>query len=270
MFSRALAAPRGRCRPAVRLALEVAVGIAVYLPCWRWRAGDAFAELKTFRRRREARLASPSSRRHEDGPLLGRGGLALGASGCGARETLAPQPKAAAASKSPFAGHELRGPLTAADFALRDQHGRLIRLSAQRGKLVLITFLYTHCTDICPLIADQLNQALREMYHQRSSVRVLAVSVDPVGDTPPAVRAYVREHRLLPEFHYLTGTRAQLAKVWQAYNVLVLQRNPESVGHSGYIYLLDRSGKPRVFYGAKATPDQVAHDLRALLRSAAR
>ncbi len=193
--------------------------------------------------------------------------LALGASACGAGEALAPQPKAAAASKSPFRGHELKDPVSAADFALHDQHGRLVRLSAQRGKLVLVTFLYTHCTDICPLIADHLNAALGRMSHQRSAVRVLAVSVDPVGDTPKAVHSYVSEHHLLPEFHYLTGTRVELAKVWQSYNVLVLNRNPESVGHSGYIFLLDRSGKARVFYGAKATPDQVAHDLRALLRS---
>lgn len=170
--------------------------------------------------------------------------LALGASACGAGEALAPQPKAAAASKSPFRGHELHDPVSAADFALRDQHGRLVRLSAQRGKLVLVTFLYTHCTDICPLIADHLNAALGRMSHQRSSVRVLAISVDPVGDTPKAVHSYVAEHHLLPEFHYLTGTRAELAKVWQSYNVLVLNRNPESVGHSGYIFLLDRSGRP--------------------------
>jgi protein SCO1/2 len=194
--------------------------------------------------------------------------LALGASGCGSSGTLEPQPKAAASPKTPFAGHRLSGPGAAANFALRDQHGRLIRLSALRGKLVLVTFLYTHCTDICPLIAGQLNLALREMYHQRTSVRVLAVSVDPLGDTPSAVRRYVREHHLLPEFHYLVGKPAQLARIWQAYNVAVLQRNPESVGHSGYIYLLDRRGKPRVFYSAKVTAAQVAHDLRLLLRSA--
>jgi protein SCO1/2 len=194
--------------------------------------------------------------------------LALGTSACGGSETLAPQPKAAAASKSPFQGHELHGPVTAADFALRDQHGRLVRLSDQRGKLVLVTFVYTHCTDICPVIANQLNQALRELYHQQTSVRILAVSVDPKGDTPRAVRKFVRNHHLLPEFHYLVGRPAQLAKVWQAYNVQVLQRNPESVGHSGYIYLLDRRGKPRIFYSATATAEQVAHDLRVLLRSA--
>ena len=194
--------------------------------------------------------------------------FALGASACGASETLTPQPKAAAASKSPFAGHELHGLLDRTDFSLHDQHGKVIRLSAQRGKLVLVTFLYTHCTDICPLIADHLNAAIGQMFHQRSAVRVLAVSVDPAGDTRKAVRKYVAEHRLFPEFHYLTGTRAQLERVWQAYNVLVLNRNPESVGHSGYIFLLDRSGKPRVFYGARATADQVGHDLRVLIRSA--
>jgi protein SCO1/2 len=200
--------------------------------------------------------------------LAATSALALGVSACGGSEALAPQPKAAAAAKSAFEGHELHGPVTAADFALRDQHGQLVRLSAQRGKLVLVTFLYTHCTDICPVIANQLNQALRELYHQRTSVRILAVSVDPKGDTPRAVRKFVRDHRLLPEFHYLVGRPAQLARVWQAYNVQVLQRNPESVGHSGYIYLLDRRGKPRVFYSATATAQQVAHDLRLLLRSA--
>lgn len=200
--------------------------------------------------------------------LAATSALALGVSACGGSEALAPQPKAAAAAKSAFEGHELHGPVTAADFALRDQHGQLVRLSAQRGKLVLVTFLYTHCTDICPVIANQLNQALRELYHQRTSVRILAVSVDPKGDTPRAVRKFVRDHRLLPEFHYLVGRPAQLARVWQAYNVQVLQRNPESVGHSGYIYLLDRRGKPRVFYSATATGQQVAHDLRLLLRSA--
>jgi len=194
--------------------------------------------------------------------------VAVAVSGCEDHTTLAqPKAKAAADRKSPFAGHALSGPASSTDFALRDQHGHLTRLSAQRGRLVLITFLYTHCTDICPLIANQLNQALREMYHQRSSVTVLAVSVDPVGDTPRAVRAYAREHRLLPEFHYLVGSRAELARVWQDYNVLVLQRNLESVGHSGYIYLLDRMGKPRVFYSAKATAGQVAHDLRLLMRA---
>jgi protein SCO1/2 len=193
--------------------------------------------------------------------------LAFAAAGCGSGGLISPQQKAVAAAKSPFAGHALSGPGSAENFALRDQDGRLIRLSDQRGKLVLVTFLYTHCTDICPIIANQLNEALREMYHQRSSVRVLAVSVDPVHDTPRAVRAYVREHHLLPEFHYLIGTPAQLGRIWQAYNVLVLQRNVDSVGHSGYIYLLDRRGKPRVFYSAKATAPQVAHDLRLLLRS---
>ena len=193
--------------------------------------------------------------------------LAVGASGCGSGGSLAPQPKAAAAPKSPFAGHALSGPASAADFTLRDQQGRLVRLSAQRGKLVLVTFLYTHCTDICPLIANQLNQALRELYHQRSSVRVLAVSVDPVGDTARAVRVYVREHRLLPEFHFLTGTRAQLAKVWQAYNVSILQRNPESVGHSGYIYLMDRSGKYLGFFPPGTPPERMADEIRPLLKT---
>jgi protein SCO1/2 len=153
----------------------------------------------------------------------------------------------------------------ASDFALRDEHGALVRLSAQRGRLVLLAFLYTHCTDMCPLVAQRLDRAVRSLGHRASAVRVLAVSVDPTGDTPAAVRRYLREHRLAAEFHWLIGTRRQLAPVWQGYDVLVEPHSEEKIAHGAPIVLLDRRGRPRVFYPSTVRSAAVAHDLRLLL-----
>jgi protein SCO1/2 len=127
-----------------------------------------------------------------------------------------------------------------------------------------VTFLYTQCRDVCPLIAGRLNEALRRLGAARRRVRVLAVSVDPKGDTPAAVRRFVRVHHLLPQFRYLTGTRAQLAPVWHAYYV-----SPQPVGggvslHSAYELLIDPTGRPRLSYDARVKAEDVVHDLRLL------
>ena len=104
--------------------------------------------------------------------------------GCGSSAKKAEvQPPA----KKTFSGGELTPPKQAPPLALRDADGRAVSLAAQRGKLVLVTFLYTHCPDVCPLIASNLNAAVRALGAKRSDVRVLAVSVDPKGDTPGAV-----------------------------------------------------------------------------------
>jgi len=183
--------------------------------------------------------------------------LCLGAAACGGGGSKA----SGQAQVWRFAGARWPGGTKAADFALRDQEGRIVRLSAQRGRFVIVTFLYTRCPDVCPLIAGQLNEALRELGPRRRGVRVLAVSVDPQGDTPAAVRGFARVHRLLPQFRYLIGTRAQLARVWRAYYV-----SPQPVGrgaslHSAYELLIDRSGRPRLSYDAHVKAQDVVHDL---------
>jgi protein SCO1/2 len=163
-----------------------------------------------------------------------------------------------------FEGTSIPAGAPAQDFALRDQNGHRIRLSDQRGRFVLLAFLYTSCTDICPLIAKQMDSALRSLGPRASSVRVLAVSVDPVGDTPAQVRRYVKRLRLGPDFHFLLGTKAELAPVWQGYNIAVEARAAKVV-HAAPVYLIDRSGRPRLLYAPPQRPGAFAHDLRALL-----
>ena len=163
-----------------------------------------------------------------------------------------------------FAGGELSPPRATPDFTLRDQSGQEVSMAGQRGKFVLLTFLYTHCPDVCPLITQNLNEGLRMLGPEREDVRVLAVSVDPKGDTPKSVRAYAKQHHLLPEFYYLTGSRAELTEVWRKYDVAAVASDPELVDHTAYTMLVDPSGKGRVIYDASVKAADVVHDIRAL------
>jgi len=164
-----------------------------------------------------------------------------------------------------FAGGELDPPQPTPDFTLTDQAGQKVSMADQRGKLVLLTFLYTNCPDVCPLITQNLNQALQMLGTERDDVRVLAVSVDPEGDTPKSVDEYAKAHHLLPEFHYLIGSRDELTKVWKAYDVAAVASDPELVDHTAYTMLVDQSGEGRVIYDSQVKAKDVVHDVRALL-----
>jgi protein SCO1/2 len=191
--------------------------------------------------------------------------------GCGAaedgRRSGSPASTAAAATTSSrLRGTVLTSNAAAYPFALRDQNGTLVRTTALRGRLVLVAFLYTSCRDVCPIIAGYLNAALKSLGPRAERVRVLAVSVDPQGDTPQTVRRYFREHRLVPQFHWLLGTREQLAPIWQGYNIQVEARSIEEVTHSAPVLLFDGGFHPRVSFAFPPNGmDTISHDLRVLL-----
>jgi protein SCO1/2 len=161
-------------------------------------------------------------------------------------------------------GTELSPPSAAPSFTLEDQSGRAVSLAAQRGHYVVVTFLYTHCPDVCPVIAGNLNRALATPVARRAGLRVLAVSVDPKRDTPRAVRRYVRVHRLLPAFRYLTGSQAQLERVWKAYHVAAQPGPKNTVTHSTFELLVDPQGRERVAYDSTIKTADVVHDLARL------
>jgi protein SCO1/2 len=166
---------------------------------------------------------------------------------------------------SPFLGVRIPAK-TAPPIALHDDRGRPVTLASLRGNYVLVTFIYTHCPDVCPLIASNLNAALRIVGAKAHHVSVIAVSVDPKGDTAAAVRAYAKRMHLVPRFHYLIGTRAQLHPVWSAYQVEAVAGKAAVVDHIAYTALVDPQGKERVVYGGQVRAADVVHDLRVLIR----
>jgi protein SCO1/2 len=173
---------------------------------------------------------------------------------------------AIAAARAPkFVGPTIAHPALAPGFALRDQRGHTVSLSGQRGKVVMVTFLYTHCPDACPLTALHIETALDSLGPRRNAVSVLAVTVDPKGDTPASVRAFVRTHGLRLPFHYLTGPPSALERIWRLYNVSAVRPGAADPDHTLYVLLLDRTGRTRVLFDSLAKPAAMTHDLRLLL-----
>jgi protein SCO1/2 len=150
----------------------------------------------------------------------------------------------------------------AAQFRLADGRGGVIDTRTLRGRPYAVTFLYTQCPDVCPTIAADLSQALADA----PGAAAVAVSVDPRGDTPAAVRAFARVHRLPATFRYGIGDRRALEPVWRDYFVSSQLGDPKTSTHTASVWLVDARGRLRGVYpgGAPIAPADVAHDLRAL------
>jgi protein SCO1/2 len=179
-------------------------------------------------------------------------------------------PGNATASKSArFEGLALSPPRLAPPLnTLRNYNGARFDLAAHRGEAVFVTFLYSHCPDVCPLIAANLHNAYAAMTPGlRRRVAIVAVSVDPHGDTAGAVAAFVRQHELTGEASYLIGSASQLVPVWRAWNVGSERdvSRPDLVNHSALIYGIGAGGKLTTIYPANFTPSQVVHDASILL-----
>ena len=153
--------------------------------------------------------------------------------------------------------------MAAPDFTLLDQDGKPVSVSALRGRVVAITFLDSHCKQLCPLEADQLGQVQRSL-GAGAHLSVLVVSVAPATDTPSSERAFAATHRWSGDWHWLIGTPDQLAAVWKAYSIAV-QNTTDNILHSSVLYLVDRDGFERAGWAAGLEPNLVTHDVRLLL-----
>ena len=197
------------------------------------------------------------------------GGVALLVAGGSSSKQQLPA-GATSAQVSRFDGALLQPTKTAPPLAtLHNYQGTSVNLASYRGKAVFVTFLYTHCPDVCPLIASQLHNALSQLGPRASKVQLIAVSVDPRGDKPAAVATFLREHELTGQMQYLIGSAGELAPVWKAWGV-GSQRdvgNPEFVNHSALIYGISASGRLTTVYTAELTPSEVVHDVPGLLSS---
>lgn len=175
----------------------------------------------------------------------------------------------AATGTTGFEGGIISPRRTAPALSLKDIDGRRVDIRDLRGHPVLVTFVYSHCPDVCPLIMSNLRIVRHDAGALGKQMRVIAVSVDPKGDTPTAVRAFLKARRVQGFVSYLIGSRAQLEPVWSAWQVAqrVPKGNPELVEHSALIYGITASGQLATAYPVGFKPDAIARDLPLLARS---
>ena len=176
-------------------------------------------------------------------------------------------------------------------FELTNQHGETVALSARLGAVVAVTFLYTECPDICPVIASHMREMRRLLGEDAAEVEIVAISVDPDRDSVEAAHDYSRRWDMLEGWDFLVGDEAELRPVWRAYYVApsidptpadgaataapkhtsgtdALARDiaaAYTVSHAGPVYLVDRGGGMRSLFTLPFEPTDVVHDVRVLL-----
>lgn len=199
--------------------------------------------------------------------LAASGALAYAAIGGGGGE----EPAAIVEEQSgPFRGGQLPPELVGAPapaFRHADTGGGTVGTADLAGRPYAVTFLYTDCPDVCPLVGQELREALELLGPRADDVAVLAVSVDPESDTPAAVRAWLEAHELPRNFHYLVGSQEQLAPTWEAYFAAPQPGGDPDSAHTASIWLVDADGRLRTKFsaGAPVPPADIAHDFELLL-----
>jgi protein SCO1 len=147
-------------------------------------------------------------------------------------------------------------------WTLTDQDGRPTRVGEPASGPAIVTFLYTHCQDSCPVTASTVRGAMDQLGHD---VPAYAISVDPANDTPASARAFLSRNHLTGRMRFLLRPDTTLQQVWTTFGIRPQERGLE---HTAYVVLLDASGRQRIgFPFDKLTPEGLAHDLRRLSQS---
>ena len=136
----------------------------------------------------------------------------------------------------------------APDFTLTDQKGQALSLTSFRGRAVVLEFMDSHCTDICPIVSQEFVDAYHDLGAEGWRVAFLAVNVNQYHAGVADMAAYSREHQLntIPTWHFFTGSTGALRAVWQAYHVDVEAPNPNAdIIHTSVVYFIDPQGRMR-------------------------
>lgn len=175
------------------------------------------------------------------------------------------------AQSAPFTWPAKQRP--APNFELTNQAGDPISLSAYRGRPVILTFIDPLCRNLCPLAAQVLNQADRQLPASQRPV-IIAVSVDIYADTRADLYEDFSRWRLVPQWQWAVGKRAQLASVWRNYKIGVSVLTKQIAGttiheisHDEVAYVIDPNGYERALFVWPYYPQDVEQTLRALSRS---
>jgi protein SCO1/2 len=161
----------------------------------------------------------------------------------------------------------------APEIALTASDGSEFRLSQERGHVVVLTFGYTYCPDVCPAILGKLAQARAQLGVPASRVRVVLVTLDPVRDTPDRLRTHL--DRFDTTFIGVTGTPEAVTRVQRAYGIVAHRDGAQGsdgfpVNHSAPMYVIDHDGRLRLLFTVATPVTDMAHDLALLSKAAER
>lgn len=157
----------------------------------------------------------------------------------------------------------------AAPFTLVNQDGRRFDLKEFKGKAVVMTFMYTSCTDVCPLLVQTLSSVEKHLSDgEKQQVRFIGVTVDPMRDTPQKLKVFLKERGLNEaRWQLLTGSAAKMTRVATDYGIVVRPAPAGDLVHNSVFIVIDPAGVERVeFHGATTPVAAIADAVRLALK----
>jgi protein SCO1 len=167
------------------------------------------------------------------------------------------------------AGGDKRLPVIgpAPNFTLTSQDGAAVSLASFRGKVVALTFIYTECPDICPLLTQKMAHVQDELGAEfGKKIAFVSITLDPAHDTKEILKDYAQFWGAKPEgWSFLTGAPEAVRDVTRRYGVFFAKKEDGSVDHTQLTTLIDADGQMRVQYlGARFDPEEFRRDLVSL------
>jgi len=181
------------------------------------------------------------------------------------------EPRSSASGGSdagPYRGSEPPGRHELPRFSLRNYDGLRVDSIGLRGRIVVLTFLDSQCTDTCPILASQIGQTIDGLTPaERNEVVALGISTDPAEDTPASVRTFLANQQALGKLLYLSGRADVMRSLWQRFQILSSLETGEDTLHSAPVRIYDRDGiwAATLHAGADLSPENLAHDIRVAL-----
>jgi protein SCO1/2 len=164
----------------------------------------------------------------------------------------------------------------APEFTLQDQNGGEFRMSSLKGKVVLVSFIFTTCSGSCPATTHRMSLVQRELNSRGllsdSRVHLLSITLDPARDTPDVLRGYMRLYDAhASHWSFLTGPANDVQKTVEAWGMWARPAANGQLDHPSRIFLVDGQRRIREVYNLNyMKPEWVTDDIKLLLNEATR
>jgi protein SCO1 len=157
-------------------------------------------------------------------------------------------------------------------FALTDQSGKPLSSASLKGKVLLVSFIFTTCNGSCPATTHRMGLVQRELKARGllkgDRVRLVSITLDPKRDTPEVLRGYMRLYDVdAASWSFLTGPPETVAKVVAGWGMWARPAANGQLDHPSRVFLVDRGGNIREIYNLDfLRPGWVVEDVNLLLK----